>query len=234
MNASKITAGKLNAANVDVINMNASNIVSGTMAAGHIKGGILTSINGDVKFDLDGSNLNFFNNGSIQFHTGSNAIWRKTPDGIHTAFMHFNNEKNGGLYAGFGVTSSSDGINSSSSGRFAGIRCFRTSRNKTGRGSHEASIDRIEIYGDELFITDTFDADRGFHVNITQMPLNGYIDLWATIRYLTTAVYELANIYVHMRNVGWDPKNTQFQNASRASLRAINGIYPGRFKVPVF
>lgn len=234
LNASKITAGKLNAANVDVINMNASNIVSGTMAAGHIKGGILTSINGDVKFDLDGSNLNFFNNGSIQFHTGSNAIWRQTPDGIHTAFMHFNNEKNGGLYAGFGVTSSSDGINSSSSGRFSGIRCFRTSRNKTGRGSHEASIDRIEIYGDELFITDTFDADRGFHVNITQMPLNGYIDLWATIRYLTTAVYELANIYGHMRNVGWDPKNTQFQNASRASLRAINGIYPGRFKVPVF
>lgn len=234
LNASKITAGKLNAANVDIINMNASNIVSGTMAAGHIKGGILTSINGDVKFDLDGSNLNFFNNGSIQFHTGTNAIWRKTPDGIHTAFMHFNNEKNGGLYAGFGVTSSSDGINSSSSGRFSGIRCFRTSRNKTGRGSHEASIDRIEIYGDELFITDAFDTDRGFHVNITQMPLNGYIDLWATIRYLTTAVYELANIYGHMRNVGWDPKNTHFQNASRASLRAINGIYPGRFKVPVF
>ena len=234
LNASKITAGKLNAANVDVINMNASNIVSGTMAAGHIKGGILTSINGDVKFDLDGSNLNFFNNGSIQFHTGSNAIWRKTPDGIHTAFMHFNNEKNGGLYAGFGVTSSSDGINSSSSGRFSGIRCFRTSRYKKGRGSHEASIDRIEIYGDELFITDTFDADRGFHVNITQMPLNGYIDLWATIRYLTTAVYELANIYGHMRNVGWDPKNTQFQNASRDSLRAINRIYPGRFEVPVF
>lgn len=234
LNASKITAGELNAARVKVINMDASNIVSGTMAAGHIKGGILTSINGDVKFDLDGSNLNFFNNGSIQFHTGSNAIWRQTPDGIHTAFMHFNNEKNGGLYAGFGVTSSSDGINSSSSGRFSGIRCFRTSRNKTGRGSHEASIDRIEIYGDELFITDTFDADRGFHVNITQMPLNGYIDLWATIRYLTTAVYELANIYGHMRNVGWDPKNTQFQNASRASLRAINGIYPGRFKVPVF
>lgn len=234
LNASKITAGELNAARVKVINMDASNIVSGTMTAAHIKGGILTSINGDVKFDLDGSNLNFFNNGSIQFHTGSNAIWRKTPDGIHTAFIHFNNEKNGGLYAGFGVTSSSDGINSSSSGRFSGIRCFRTSRNKTGRGSHETSIDRIEIYGDELFITDTFDADRGFHVNITQMPLNGYIDLWATIRYLTTAVYELANIYGHMRNVGWDPKNTQFQNASRASLRAINGIYPGRFKVPVF
>lgn len=234
LNARKITAGELNAARVKVINIDASNIVSGTMAASHIKGGILSSLNGDIKFDLDGSNLNFFNNGSIRFYTGSNAIWRQTPDGIHTAFMHFNNEKNGGLYAGFGVTSSSDGINSSSSGRFSGIRCFRTSRDKKGRGSHEASIDRIEIYGDELFITDTFDADRGFHVNITQMPLNGYIDLWATIRYLTTAVYELANIYGHMRNVDWNPKNTQFQNAARVSLRSINSIYPGRFKVPVF
>ena len=234
LNASKITTGTLNAWQVKIVNLDASNIVTGTMAASHIKGGILSSINGDVKFDLDGSNLNFFNGGSIQFHTGSNAIWRKTPDGIHTAFMHFNDEKNGGLYAGFGVTSSSDGINSSSSGRFAGIRCFRTSRNRTGRGSHEAAIDRIEIYGDEVIITDTFDADRGFSFNVTQMPLNGYIDLWATIRYLTTAVYELSNIYGHMQNVGWDPKNTQFQAAARASLRAINSIYPGRFKVPVF
>lgn len=234
LNASKITTGILNAWQVKVINMDASNIVTGTMNARYIKGGILSSINGDVKFDLDGSNLNFFNNGSIRFYTGSNAIWRQTPDGIHTAFMHFNNEKNGGLYAGFGVTSSSDGINSSSSGRFSGIRCFRTSRNKTGRGSHEASVDKIEIYGDEVIITDTFDANRGFYFNVTQMPLDGYINLWALIRYLTVTVHELANAYTHLRNVGWDPKNTDFQNAVRNGLKVANGIYPGRYKLPIF
>lgn len=234
LNASKITAGTLNAWQVKIVNLDASNIVTGTMNARYIKGGILSSINGDVKFDLDGSNLNFFNNGSIRFYTGSNAIWRQTPDGIHTAFMHFNNEKNGGLYAGFGVTSSSDGINSSSSGRFSGIRCFRTSRNKTGRGSHEASVDKIEIYGDEVIITDTFDANRGFYFNVTQMPLDGYINLWALIRYLTVTVYELANAYTHLRNVGWDPKNTNFQNAVRNGLKVANGIYPGRFKLPIF
>lgn len=233
LNAAKITSGQINGANIDVINLNASNIVSGEMSAARIKGGILSSLNGDVKFDLDGSNLNFFKNGSIQFHTGSNAIWRQTPDGIHTAFMHFNDEKNGGLYAGFGVTSSSDGINSSSSGRFSGIRCFRTSRNKTGKGSHEASIDRTEIYGDEIFITDTFTNDRGFSFNVTQMPLDGYIDLWATIRYLTTAVNQLANMYGHLRNVKWDLKSADFQNAARNGIRAANSIYP-KFQMPVF
>lgn len=239
LNARKITAGELNAARVNIINLNASNIVSGTMNARYIKGGILTSINGDVKFDLDGSNLNFFNNGSIQFHTGSNAIWRQTPDGIHTAFMHFN-DASGGLYAGFGVTSSSDGINSASGGRFAGIRCFRRSRdlktkNKQNNklGSHERSVDQIEIYGDEIYFSDDFTLNRGFYFRTDTMPVDGYIDLWATIRYLTTAVNQLANIYGHLRNVGWDLKNDNFQNAARNGIRSANSIYP-KFQMPVF
>lgn len=240
LNAAKITTGEINAARVKVINMDAGNIVTGTMSAGHIKGGILSSLNGDVKFDLNGSALNFFNNGSIRFYTGSNAIWRQTPDGIHTAFMHFNDTTGGGLYAGFGVTSSSDGINSSSGGRFAGIRCFRTSRDLKVKnrqnnklGSHERSVDRIEIYGDEVFMSDDFTLNRGFYFRTDGMPIDGYIDLWATIRYLTTAVNELSMAYTHLRNVGWDPKNGDFQNALRNNLRNINSIYP-RFKVPVF
>ena len=240
LNASKITAGELNAARVNIINLNASNIVSGTMTAGHIRGGILSSINGDVKFNLDDSKLNFYNNGSIQFYTGSNAIWRQTPDGIHTAFMHFNDAKDGGLYAGFGVTSSSDGINSSSGGRFAGIRCFRRSRdlktkNKQNNklGSHERSVDQIEIYGDEVYISDDFTLNRGFYFRTDKMPIDGYIDLWATIRYLTTAVYELANIYGHLRNVGWNLKSADFQNGARNSIRSANSIY-NKFQMPVF
>lgn len=246
LNASKITAGVLNAWQVKVINMDASNIVTGTMAARHIKGGILSSINGDVKFDLDGSSLKFFNGGSIQFHTGENAIWRQTPDGIHTAFIHFNevggprSQGGGSLYAGFGVTSSSDGIDSTSSGRFSGIRCFRASRDWTVRnnknnklGSHERSIDRIEIYGDEIRITDTFDIDRGFYIRPDLMP-QGSIDLWKTVRYLTGAVWHLSQQFVHLRNIGWDPKNKDFQNAMKDEINNINTVYPEKFKVPVF
>lgn len=246
LNASKITTGILNAWQVKVINMDASNIVTGTMAASHIKGGILSSINGDVKFDLDGSNLKFFKGGSIQFHTGENAIWRQTPDGIHTAFLHFNEvggprSKGGGsLYAGFGVTSSSDGINSTSSGRFSGIRCFRASRDWNVRnpqndklGSHERSIDRIEIYGDEIWITDTFNIDRGFYFRTDIMP-EGSIDLWKTIRYLTGAVWHLSQQFTHLRNINWEPKNKDFQNAIKRELNAINSVYPEKFTVPVF
>ena len=246
LNASKITTGILNAWQVKIVNLDASNIVTGTMAASHIKGGILSSINGDVKFDLDGSNLKFFNGGSIQFHTGENAIWRQTPDGIHTAFLHFNevggprSQGGGSLYAGFGVTSSSDGIDSASSGRFSGIRCFRASRDWNVRnpqnnklGSHERSIDRIEIYGDEIWITDTFSIDRGFYFRTDTMP-EGSIDLWKTIRYLTGAVWHLSQQFVHLRNIDWAPKNKDFQNAMKREINAINSVYPERFTVPVF
>lgn len=246
LNASKITTGILNAWQVKVINLDASNIVTGTMAARHIKGGILSSINGDVKFDLDGSSLKFFNGGSIQFHTGENAIWRQTPDGIHTAFIHFNevggprSQGGGSLYAGFGVTSSSDGINSTSSGRFSGIRCFRASRDWNVRnpqnnklGSHERSIDRIEIYGDEIWMTDTFNIDRGFYMRTDTMP-EGSFDLWKTIKYLTGAVWHLSQQFTHLRNINWEPKNKDFQNAMKRELNAINSVYPEKFTVPVF
>lgn len=240
LSASKITTGVLNAWQVKVVNLDASNIVTGTMAAGHIKGGILTSINGDVKFDLDGSNLNFFKNGSIQFHTGSNAIWRQTPDGVHTAFVHFQDTSHDSLYAAIGVTSSSDGINSMSGGRFSGIRCFRASKNNKVKnpqnnklGSHERSIDQIEIYGDEVWITDDFNLDRGFYIRTDTMPITGSIDLWATIRYLTTAVHELANIYGHLRNVGWNLKSDDFQRAARNGIKSANSIY-NKFQMPVF
>lgn len=240
LNASKITTGTLNAWQVKIVNLDASNIVTGTMAASHIKGGILSSINGDVKFDLDGSNLNFFKNGSIQFHTGSNSIWRQTPDGVHTAFIHFQDTVNDSLYAAIGVTSSSDGINSASGGRFSGIRCFRASKNNKVKnpqnnklGSHERSVDQIEIYGDEIWITDDFNLDRGFYIRTDTMPTTGSVDLWATIRYLTTAVNVLANAYGHMQNIGWNLKNEDFQRSVRNDIRSANSIYP-KFQMPVF
>lgn len=241
LNASKITSGTINAWQVKIVNLDASNIVTGTMAASRIKGGILSSINGDVKFDLDGSNLNFFKNGSIQFHTGSNSIWRQTPDGVHTAFVHFQDTVHDSLYAAIGVTSSSDGINSMSGGRFSGIRCFRASKNNKVKnpqnnklGSHERSVDQIEIYGDEIWITDDFNLDRGFYIRTDTMPTTGSIDLWATIRYLTTAVNELANMYGHLRNVNWNLKSDHFQRAARNGIRSANSIYPQKFTMPVF
>lgn len=215
LNASKITTGRLNAANVDIINLNASNIVSGTMSAAHIKGGILSSLNGDVKFDLNGSRLNFYNGGSIQFYSDSNTIYRQTPDKIHTAFMHFDELRSGQfkgcLYAGFGITSSGDGINSQSSGRFAGIRCFRQS----ARGaSHDAKIDQIEIYGDRMVFTDSFTSERGLIIRPTQF--NTYYDLYGILK-------GLCELWVHWRN-GMTPQMLISRNNASVNASLSKGV----------
>lgn len=215
LNAAKITTGRLNAANVDVINLNASNIVSGTMSAAHIKGGILSSLNGDVKFDLNGSRLNFYNGGSIQFYSDSNTIYRQTPDKIHTAFMHFDELRSGQfkgcLYAGFGITSSGDGINSQSSGRFAGIRCFRQS----ARGaSHDAKIDQIEIYGDRMVLTDSFTSQRGLIIRPTQF--NTYYDLYGILK-------GLCELWVHWRN-GMTPEMLKKRNNASVNASLSQGV----------
>lgn len=215
LNASKITTGRLNAANVDIINLNASNIVSGTMSATHIKGGILSSINGDVKFDLNGSRLNFYNGGSIQFYSDSNTIYRQTPDKIHTAFMHFDELRSGQfkgcLYAGFGITSSGDGINSQSSGRFAGIRCFRQS---ASGASHDAKIDQIEIYGDRMVFTDSFTSGRGLIIRPTQF--NTYYDLYGILK-------GLCELWVHWRN-GMTPKMLRDRDNASVNTSLSQGV----------
>ena len=215
LNASKITAGRLNAANVDIINLNASNIVSGTMSASHIKGGILSSLNGDVKFDLNGSRLNFYNGGSIQFYSDSNTIYRQTPDKIHTAFMHFDELRSGQfkgcLYAGFGITSSGDGINSQSSGRFAGIRCFRQSAKGA---SHDAKIDQIEIYGDRMVFTDSFTSQRGLIIRPTQF--NTYYDLHGILK-------GLCELWVHWRN-GMTPDMLNKRNNASVNASLNRGV----------
>ena len=215
LNAAKITAGELNAARVNIINLNASNIVSGTMSASHIKGGILSSLNGDVKFDLNGSRLNFYNGGSIQFYSDSNTIYRQTPDKIHTAFIHFDELRSGQfkgcLYAGFGITSSGDGINSQSSGRFAGIRCFRQS----ARGaSHDAKIDQIEIYGDRMVFTDSFTSQRGLIIRPTQF--NAYYDLHGILK-------GLCELWVHWRN-GMTPDMLKKGNNASVNASLNQGV----------
>lgn len=203
LNASKITSGTIDASKINVSNLNASNITSGQLSAGYIKGGTLASNNGDVKFYLDGSELNFFNNGSIRFWAGTNAIYRT--QNTHTAFVHFNDVSAsadrgvGSLYAAIGVTSSGDGINSMSSGRFAGLRCFRGARGS----EHVAIIDQVEIYGDQIHLTHGFDARNGFIIKPTSMPSNGYVDLWKVLNFF-------ARLMLHLNNVSWNWQNHAF------------------------
>lgn len=155
LNASKITTGEINAANIDVINLNASNIVSGEMSAARIRGGILSSINGDVKFDLNGSKLNFFNEGEIYFDKGTNILYRQRNykdqyNGHNTiGYLMFKNSIHGGVATMIGSVSDrtvgqikSAGDDGGGAGNFAGIRIFRDIA--------DGHYDRVEIVADRI------------------------------------------------------------------------------------
>lgn len=77
LNASKITSGQINAANVDVINLNANNIVTGKLSAARISGGILTSFDDMIQMNLDKGKLSFFKEGEVYFDKGTNILYRQ-------------------------------------------------------------------------------------------------------------------------------------------------------------
>ena len=155
LNAAKITSGQINAANVDIINLNASNIVSGEMSAARIRGGILSSLNGDVKFDLNGSKLNFFNEGEVYFDKGTNILYRRRnykdqASGHNTiGYLMFKNSIHGGVATMLGSVSDrtvgqikSAGDDGGGAGNFAGIRIFRDMA--------DGHYDRVEIVADRI------------------------------------------------------------------------------------
>ncbi|HEK9300466.1 TPA: hyaluronidase, partial [Streptococcus equi subsp. equi] len=125
-----------------------------------------------------------------------NALVRK--DGTHTAFVHFSNAtpKNytgSALYASIGITSSGDGINSASSGRFCGARFFRYARGY----EHTALVDQAEIYGDDIVFSDDFNIDRGFKMRPSLMPK--MVDL----NKMYQAILALGRCWLHANNTAW-------------------------------
>ncbi|HGH8794607.1 TPA: gp58-like family protein, partial [Streptococcus pyogenes] len=155
--ADQIIAGTLDASKARIINLNASSIVGldanfikakiGYAIVDMLEGKVIKARNSAMLIDLSSAKMDFNSNATINFNSRDNALVRK--DGTHTAFVHFSNATPKGytgsaLYASIGITSSGDGVNSASSGRFAGLRSFRYA---TGY-NHTAAVDQTEIYGD--------------------------------------------------------------------------------------
>ena len=166
LNADKIVGGTIDASQINVININAQDILGGTLQGMTLRGGNIESLDGSVHINLSKGKMEFSNNATIEFGNSNNAIVRRR--NTHTGFVHIADTKAGGVeavYASIGVTSSGDGINSSSSGRFSGIRCFRTARGK----EHEAIYDQIELYGDKIIFGDDFSINRGLLLNTTKL-----------------------------------------------------------------
>ncbi|HER4638937.1 TPA: gp58-like family protein, partial [Streptococcus pyogenes NGAS495] len=169
--ADQIIAGTIDAARIRVINLNASSIVGldanfikakiGYAITDLLEGKVIKARNGAMLIDLNTAKMDFNSDATINFNSKNNALVRK--DGTHTAFVHFSNAtpkgyRGSALYASIGITSSGDGIDSASSGRFCGVRFFRYAEGL----QHTAKVDQAEIYGDDIVFSDDFNIDRGF------------------------------------------------------------------------
>lgn len=220
LSASKITSGRLNASLVDVVNLNASSVTSGTFTGLNYRGGKIEALNGAMTVDLNSSEMHFYNNATIEFHNQTNAVVRKK--GPHTAFIHFNDvpaseDKGvGSLFASIGVTSSGDGINSASSGRFAGLRVYRAARGL----EHDAILDQSELYGDKIYLKDSFDVDRGYSFHPSELP----IGRWININNLAFAAAALARVWQHFLNAGNSVTHPNFINALKAEKAHFSKI----------
>ena len=209
LSASKITSGRLNASLVDVVNLNASSVTSGTFTGLNYRGGKIEGLNGSMRVDLNQSEIHFYDNATIEFHNKDNALVRRK--GPHTAFVHFNDtppdedQNTGSLFAAIGVTSSGDGINSASSGRFAGLRVYRAARGL----EHNAVFDQAELYGDRILLKDDFYLNRGFSFHPASLP-DGR---WINVTNLAFAAAALARVWQHFLNVGGNGKDPAFINA---------------------
>lgn len=219
--ADQIIAGTIDAAKIRVINLNASSIVGldanfikakiGYAITDLLEGKVIKARNGAMLIDLSSAKMDFNSNATINFNSRDNALVRR--DDTHTAFIHFSNATPKGytgsaLYAAIGITSSGDGVNSASSGRFAGMRCFR---HATGY-NHTAAVDQTEIYGDSVLIADDFNINRGFKFRPDKtkkiLDMNNLYD----------AVVALGRCWGHLRNAGWDTARSNFITAVTREL----------------
>ena len=227
LSADKITTGTLNANNVNITNLSVDDVsgitstylqsVIGTAFIDWMKGKIIQGYNNRMTIDLMA--------GNITLNSGSNAI--KRVSGTHTAFVHFNDVKPsedggvGSIYASIGVTSSGDGVNSMSSGRFSGLRAFR-SANGT---EHTATIDQTEIYGDRILMLHGFTLAQGFQIRPTNLDklydLND--DVLNPIRFFSRVLF-------HLNNVRWNWQDRAFIEALKNEWTGHGMSRYGRFQ----
>lgn len=143
LNASKITAGELNAARVKVINIDANNIVSGTMSAARVRGGELRALNDATVFDLQNGTLNLYSNtGTIRRidETSSSQFLKFTRSGF--VAERFRDNKAAMIVLGTNHDKSENTNNET----FSGLRLWSGSGNGSTEELFEVVSDRIIFY----------------------------------------------------------------------------------------
>lgn len=209
VSASKISGGEADFAKMSVINFDAKNVTSGTFTGLTFRGGLIESLDGSISINLAKNIFAFNNNAMIEFRNKNNAIYRRR--NTHTGFIHMadmNYKGVEGLYASIGVTSSGDGINSNSSGRFVGARFFRMAPGL----QHEAVIDQAEFYGDAILFRDDFTIPRGIDIR------PDLLDKVYSINSMIADIKALWECWGHLNNVP-DITHPNFTNAVKNTMR---------------
>lgn len=209
LSASKLSGGEADFAKMTVVNFDAKNVTSGTFTGLTFKGGLIESLDGSISINLANNTFAFNNNAMIEFRNKNNAIYRRR--NTHTGFIHMadmNYKGVEGLYASIGVTSSGDGINSNSSGRFVGARFFRMAPGL----QHEAVIDQAEFYGDAILFRDDFTIPRGIDIR------PDLLDKVYSINSMIADIKALWACWGHLNNVP-EITHPNFANAVKNTMR---------------
>lgn len=209
LSASKLSGGEADFAKMSVINFDAKNVTSGTFTGLTFRGGLIESLDGSISINLANNTFAFNNNAMIEFRNKNNAIYRRR--NTHTGFIHMadiNYKGVEGLYASIGVTSSGDGINSNSSGRFVGARFFRMAPGL----QHQAVIDQAEFYGDAILFRDDFTIARGIDIR------PDLLDKVYSINSMIADIKALWECWGHLNNVP-DITHPNFTNAVKNTMR---------------
>lgn len=171
-----------------------------TLSASKIVGGLLSATNKAMIINLNQANITFNSTATIDFNSSWNALRRKVGD--VTGFLHFNTATAGGTYVGLGVTSHNEGIKSQDTGRFAGIRIFRSND----------SNDQLELYGDIMYLGHAFNGNA---LRLTATRLDKTYEMVDII----SSIKALWRCWLHFNNVRWNPSDN---NLGRAVINEYN------------
>ena len=234
LNARKITAGELNAARVRVINIDANNIVSGEMSAARIRGGILTSLNGLTKFDLENGTLNLYSNtGTIRRidETSSSQFIKMTRNGFIAE--RFRDTRAAMIVIG----TNHDKSESTENSTFAGTRIWSGNGNGHNESFYEIVADRVAIYSNGEYRSPLIVHNNTRDKNSYIIPMNEkgikhhlgrgdkhFASIYADQIFMGTGardigiyLWDLLTCFGIIRRYGWDLKDKSLQ-------RHFNGV----------
>jgi phage minor structural protein, N-terminal domain protein len=235
LNASKITAGELNAARVKVININANNIVSGTMSAARIRGGELRALNDATVFDLQNGTLNLYSDtGTIRRidETSSSQFFKMTRSGFIAE--HFRDNKAAMIVLG----TNHDKSESTENSTFSGTRLWSGRGNGVNESFYEIVADRIAMYSNgkyrsPLIFHNNTDDGNNYIIPMNEKNIKHFIGrgdkhfmgVYTDNLYLGTGgtnaggyLWDLLTCFGIIAKYGWNLKDESTQNHIRGVL----------------